>query len=198
MRRHILAAALLLAATFAAPAAANPIAFVSGPSPVAIVSGILTVSGPEVAGQFVLEATNGAVFAGNWPGFSQRTPVAATPASGAAVTGWPAPGRPTSTGGSSAPAPSAPATPTLGQLFGVPPTAENAQAVFLTAIIFTGIPTTAWPSTLPPPFSGPGGGSTGDLTGANVPEPGTIVLLSSGLAGLVVARRRKKKTQARL
>lgn len=196
MRRYILAAALLLAATFAAPAAANPIAFVSGPSPVAIVSGILTVSGPEVAGQFVLEATNGDVFAGNWPGFSQRTPVAATPGAGPAVTGWSAPTRPTPPrGGSSAPA--APAQ-LIGQLFGVPPTAENAQAVFVTAIIFTGIPTSAWPSILPPPFSAPGGGSTGELTGANVPEPGTIVLLSSGLAGLVVARRRKKKTQARL
>ncbi len=200
MRRHILAAALLLAATFAAPAAANPIAFVSGPSPVAIVSGILTVSGPEVAGQFVLEATNGAVFAGNWPGFSQRTPVAATPASGAVVTGWSAPGRPAPPGGgASAPGPAAPAAPTqlIGQLFGFPPTAENAQAVFVTALIIALVPNPG------PVVAGPIGvlapsDQVNGLTGANVPEPGTIVLLSSGLAGLVVARRRKKKAQARL
>ncbi len=196
MRRSIFVAALLLTATFAAPAAANPIAFVSGPSPVAIVSGILTVNGPEVnAGQFVLEATNGSFFSGNWPSFGHSTASSGLPSGRFTGTFSPAPVSSPGQGPASAPAaPSIPAPPLqfIGEFFGLP-TLENAQVVFITAVIFSVVPALV-------PANGLGAipaGATDGLNGANVPEPGTILLISSGLVGIAVARRRRRKNSAR-
>ncbi len=186
MRRSILAVALPLMAALAAPAAANPIAFVSGPSPVAIVSGILTVTGPEVnADDFGLDATGGSMFTGNWSGFTQRTangqPAGTWPGFGAA--GASAPGR----GGSN----TQPSFPFVGQLPGYQPTTMLPPGLLVAVVIFTGLPAGQIP-VIDGLFLPPGVVQGNDLNGANVPEPGTIVLLSSGLAGLAVARRRRK------
>jgi hypothetical protein len=193
MRRLITASAfLLLAAIAAAPASAGPIVFVSGPSPVAIVSGTLTMNGPEVSrGLFLLDAAGGVP---TWPGgltqggfLCASCPAGLTSPAALFSASLPTMGSsPVRLPARTAAPPPLPSVTLPFIVLGFDLSGQEAQLLFAFTLLGSGTATfqifsnnVHWTQ-----FNNGGGDP--------VPEPATVLLFSSGLAGVLVARRRRK------